>query len=246
MSSLDWRDTLAFAGGIEYRSLLEICLEEFNMRPEEAELLGKWLSSAQDISPVIELGSATLEFRTEDKPHIDRYIHAPLRSRGVSVVHSDIKSGRGIDISGDIYDERVSSRLKAVGARAVLCCNIFEHVTDREAFAGICDKILAPGGKMIVSVPYSYPYHLDPIDTYFRPSPAEIAKLFPGYSVEKTAVVRSGNYLKDTGIKGVIRDILKSLLFRGGLEPTKARAHRLFWLFRPYKVAVAVLKKPSH
>ena len=64
-----------------------------------------------------------------------------------------------------------------MGAKCVLCCNILEHVADREAFARVCDQILSPGGTIVVSVPQSYPLHMDPIDTYYRPMPAEIAQL---------------------------------------------------------------------
>ena len=66
---------------------------------------------------------------------------------------------------------------------AILCCNIFEHVEDRARFASICHDALRPGGYLVVSVPYSYPYHTDPIDTYLRPTPEEIAAMFPGYAL---------------------------------------------------------------
>jgi SAM-dependent methyltransferase len=164
----------------------------------------------------------------------------------VQIVHTDLKAGEGVDISGDIYDADIQAKLRAVGAKCVLCCNIFEHIEDRAAFAEICDNILLPGGHIIISVPYSYPYHLDPIDAYYRPKPDEIASLFPGYSTLEAERLKCGSHWNDIdGAADILKAIVKSAILRGGLEASKARAHRLLWLFRPYQVSVVVLRKPG-
>jgi hypothetical protein len=216
------------------------------MRIEESRWIEAFLAKTEGVSPVIELGSSTFEFRTIAKPHIDAHIHAPLRARGDTVVCTDLKAGNGIDISGDIYAPAVLAQLKAVGARTVLCCNIFEHIVDRAGFAAICDQILSPGGVMIVTVPRSYPYHLDPIDTLYRPAPEEIAELFPRYEILDAAVIKSTTHWPDAGGPlGILRDIAKSVTLRGGKEAAKARMHRLTWLFRPYTISAVALRKPA-
>lgn len=217
------------------------------MRFEEAEKIGRLLAQLPgDIGPVLELGSSTAAFRTVQQPHIDRFIHAPLRARGVKVVHTDLRDGEGIDISGDIYEPDVRERLTSLGARTVLCCNIFEHVTDRSNFASICDEILRPGGFIIVSVPCRYPYHLDPIDTMYRPAPEELVDLFPGYKVEVAERVTGGSFWTDIDRRpvGVLRSLARVLVLRGGWRESLSRLHRLTFLFRPYQVSVAVLGKP--
>ena len=125
-------------------------------------------------------------------PQVESDVLDPLTERGERIVKTDLQPGPHIDIAGDIYDVAVQAKLKAVGAKCVLCCNILEHVVDREAFARVCDEILSPGGMIVVSVPQSYPLHMDPIDTYYRPKPAEIAQLFPGYVVLAHDAVVSG------------------------------------------------------
>jgi hypothetical protein len=222
------------------------------MRLEEAAWIGLALSQipAEQISPCLELGCSTLEFRTVQKPHIEAYIHAPLRGRGVGIVHSDIKAGEGIDICGDIFQTAVQDTLRNVNAKCVLCCNILEHVVDRKAFAAICDTLLMPQGYMVVTVPQSYPLHADPIDTYFRVTPEELAELFPGYSVVENATVESDTYLAELRqlphpALALLKLLARIAFFRGGLEATKCRAHRLLWMFRRYKVAAVVLRKPA-
>ncbi|MFY0534931.1 hypothetical protein [Nannocystis pusilla] len=131
--------------------------------------------------PLLNLGSSDLHFRTEVQPWIDREVFAPLRARGAAIVHSDLKTLPGVDIAADALSEAGLSRLRAVGARAILCCNMLEHVTDRAALAERLAALVPAGGLLVVTVPFSYPYHPDPIDTYYRPDPEDMSReLFPG------------------------------------------------------------------
>jgi hypothetical protein len=218
------------------------------MRPEEAVYLGAWLSrhAAAELSPLIELGASTQAF-LETHPHVEKNLLGPLVQRGIRIVKTDLQPGPHIDITGDIYDPAVQAKLKAVGAKCILCCNIFEHVADRETFARVCDGILSPGGTIVVTVPRSYPLHMDPIDTYYRPKPREIAQLFPGYVVLVQETVASGTAAGDMDIPWleVPKVIRRAVLLRGGIDASKARLHRLLWLFRRYRISVAVLQKPA-
>jgi hypothetical protein len=214
------------------------------MRSEEAAWIGARLAE-HNPQTVLDLGSATHDFRTRQQPHIDKFIHAPLRARGVRVVCSDLKSGEGVDISGDIYDPGMQAELRAIAPDVVLCCNIFEHVTDRLQFASICDGLLPPGGRIVVTVPQSYPYHPDPIDSYYRPSPSDLKALFPAYAVIAEETIVSSTYWPELdGLGDLGRVLARCATLQGGLDATRARAHRLLWLFRPYKQAAAFLQKP--
>src|SRR5262249_33975931 len=148
-----------------------------------------WLSEtlarygAEELSPLINLGSSTRRFREQDQPHIHRLIFAPLKERGVRVVHCDLKAADGVDIAGDIFDDKVLAQLHATGARSLLCTHMFEHVRDREALARRILDILPKRGLFFVTVPKSYFHHADPLDTMFRPTPEELAGLFPGQDI---------------------------------------------------------------
>ena len=223
-----------------------------DMRPEEAAWIGARLAKYEPtvLSPMLELGAATAYFRTVMKPHIDREVHAPLRSRGVTILHSDIQTGDGVDICGDATHPETQERLRAVGAHCVLCCNMMEHVEDPAELARLCDHILAPGGIMIVTVPYSYPFHLDPIDTYFRPSPDQLVELFPGYKVIASEAVEAGSYTKEIQEAGnlpveIAKAAAKLVVPLGGYQKWKSRVHKFMWLTRPYVVSCAVLRKPE-
>ena len=45
---------------------------------------------------------------------------------------------------------------------------------------------------LIVTVPFSYPYHRDPIDTMYRPSPSELSQLFAGARMLDGTILGAG------------------------------------------------------
>lgn len=201
------------------------------------------------IRTVLNLGSGSQRFREISKPYIHAEIFRPLISAGASVVHSDQRSGPGVDVSGDIFDPRVQAELRALRPDLVLACNIMEHLEGRlrEGFPGVLDSILPSRGVLVITVPYSYPYHADPIDTLYRPNPAQIAALLPAYEVVQSTVIRSGSYGDEFVAGGPLRMTRKVLrMLFPFVRPKRwfSHAHRMMWLFRPYLISAVMLRKP--
>ena len=225
------------------------------MLPAEAKWIGDALGSlpADKISPCLNLGSSTGEFRTLIQPHIQNDLISPNEARGVKFIHADIKKAPGVDMAGDIFDPEYRMTLAAMRPASVLCCNMFEHVRDRSLLAKICQQIVRPGGYLIISVPYSFPYHPDPIDTYFRPSPSELASLFPDCEVISSRIVDDATYWEEMGQKTPTERLLATskLLLHIPLpfykwQVWKSKVHRLIWLFRPYRVSVVAIRLGRH
>ncbi|MCY1055085.1 hypothetical protein [Nannocystis sp. SCPEA4] len=214
------------------------------------EVEARWLRARltelgdEELTPLLNLGSSDLEFRTLVQPWIDREVFAPLRARGTAVVHSDLKALPGVDIAADALGEEGLARLQAVGARALLCCNMLEHVADRAGLARRCAALVPSGGVLIVTVPHSYPYHPDPIDTYYRPDPQDMCReLFPELRCVRAEVVDGPTYAPELLRRPwlLVRDVRKW----PGLKdsPSGTAGSRLRWLFRPYRVSCAVLRR---
>jgi hypothetical protein len=125
--------------------------------------------SAAQLWPMLNVGSSTRDFRERVQPWTTRNIFVPLTARGVEIVHLDARAG--IDICADLLDDTDFARLRSTPYRALLCCNILEHVLDPGEFARRCVQLVMPGGVILVTVPRSYPRHGDPIDTLYRPTP---------------------------------------------------------------------------
>jgi hypothetical protein len=196
---------------------------------------------------MLNVGSSTKEFRTVTQPWIDSYLFAPARKNGLTVVHTDIKATNGVDIVGDLTDHQFRAKLSEKNFRSALCANLFEHVTNRTELSRAIESVVTPGGLIIVTCPYKYPYHPDPIDTGYRPTPDELAQLFPSTRVVRAEIVDCGTH---------IERLLKNprLLFRTLLrlcmpfykpamwwETLRLQA----WLFRRLLVTCVVLEKSA-
>jgi hypothetical protein len=213
----------------------------------EAIRLCRILLDLRGISPLLNLGSSTRHFREVIKPYIDAELFAPLRKAGVKVVHSDLKEEEGVDFAGDILDPEVMRRLKGMGFKCILLSNVLEHVRNREAVTAACEEILGSGGFILATVPSSCPYHADPIDTYYRPSPAELATAFRRSEpliAEEVAGLTCAEDLKARGLTvagELMRTVLWALIFFVRPRSAAARLHRWFWYSKPRRVAIALL-----
>ena len=199
---------------------------------------------------MIEIGSSTFDFRTKTKPHIDKYLHAPLKARGIKIITTDIKSGTGVMISGNIYDYTVFQKMIDFKPRSVLLCNVLEHVEDIVELTSLISKLISHNGIIVVTVPYDYPYHPDPIDNLYRPEPSDIANLFQGFEVVQSEIVPDVTYyfeLKKMGFRRAIIRIFTELikLFRSliTLHLGGITHNRLWWIIKRYKVSLVILRK---
>jgi hypothetical protein len=213
----------------------------------EAATLCEMLLGRDDVSPLLNLGSSTREFRETVKPHIESKLFGPLRAAGVEIFHSDLKAGGGVDLAGDVLDPAISAALCAKRFRCVLLANVLEHVRDRPRVIAACEAIVGPGGLIVATVPSSHPYHADPIDTGFRPSPAELGAQFTrsrmidsrevcGSSFAEIARQRASSLIGEAA-----RTLLWCLAFPVRPKSARARLDRWRWLRRPYRVSIVLM-----
>ncbi len=129
------------------------------------------------------IGSSNDVFRKQTQPHIHHEIFAPLQSRQISVVHIDQKLDEGIDVVADVTLTAAQAQLENKFS-VLLCNNLLEHVTDINLVSNNLINWCREDGYLLITVPYNYPRHEDPIDNMFRPSPAEIAALFANFNIK--------------------------------------------------------------
>lgn len=213
----------------------------------EAARLCDILLGQSEISPLLNLGSSTAQFRQFLKPHIDAKLFKPLERAGVEVIHCDLKEGEGVDLSGDILDPAVRTKLAELGFKSILLSNLLEHVRDRAAVIAACEEIVGSGGIILATVPSSFPYHADPIDTLYRPSPAALAGAFTRSRLiiaEELAGPSFREHLRQREIgvwRELVSTILWSLIFFARPRSAASRLDRWRWFCRPYRVSIALL-----
>lgn len=141
------------------------------------------------IFPMCNVGSSTEGFRTYDQPWIDELIFSPAVQQGHVVKHLDMKTAPGVDIVGDLSNQDFLKQVASMQFKSFFCSNLLEHLMQRDTLCNQMALIVPSGGYLFISVPNRYPYHPDPIDTGFRPSVTELAALFPGTHIIRSAVV---------------------------------------------------------
>lgn len=211
-----------------------------------------WLHRALDrfpperLSPLLNLGSGSAARREIVQPWVNEQVFRPLRKRGVEVLHVDIRDLPGVDIRVDLTNPGDLLLLRPLRPKALLCCNLLEHVPEPEQLARHCLELLGSGGLVFVTVPFSYPYHRDPIDTMYRPCVTELAELFAGARLIDGTILASGETYRD-----VLRErpwILLRHIWRFpapflSFEKWKRSMARLYWLVAEYRITCAVFEK---
>jgi hypothetical protein len=218
------------------------------MFDREAARLREILLGQRAVSPLLNLGSSTRAFREVTKPHIHHELFGPLAAAGILVFHSDLKQADGVDLAGDILDPAVRADLRARKFKCLLCSNLLEHVRDRDAVAAACEEVVGPGGLILATVPSSYPYHADPIDTGYRPRPSGLAALFTASDRILAEEVASSTYAEDLKARGsslggeIALTLGFALIAFARPKSFAARAHRWLWYARPYRVSIALVR----
>lgn len=140
---------------------------------------------------VLDVGSSTKEFRTRIQPYIDKNIFEPLRNQNISIYHLDKKEKEGVDYGCDV--EEISDEKFGRKFDLVICCSLLEHVQKPRELCFLLMNLVKQGGFLLVTVPRTYRYHPDPIDTMFRPSMEELISIFPGMKIIRKKVIRIKN-----------------------------------------------------
>lgn len=212
----------------------------------------KWLQGTirkegfQKFFPMLNIGSSTEEFRIKRQPWIDRYLFEPARKALLAVVHQDLKDATGVDLAGDILDPHFQNILAQLEVRSIICSNVLEHVERRQEFCKTIASLVPLDGYLLITCPYRYPYHPDPIDTMYRPNLNNIQEAFPNFLLINGAIVECGYYVGRNSSKKTIvaiKRIFRLLLPFYKIHEWLEEVHRMPWLFCKISATCALLKK---
>ncbi len=213
-----------------------------------------WISNSlqklevKNITPLLNIGSSTAHFREVEQAFINDNIFKRIIAKGVKVVHTDLQEDQGVDLVGDLVDTKFINTLKELKFNSIICSNLFEHLEEatRIKICKVLNEILEKNGYLVLTVPHTYPYHEDPIDTWYRPNLKELAYCFPTFEIIEQSIVESNlSYFDELKIrpKNLVISILKIFMpfykYKQWLNDVKYFPN---W-FRKYKVSCIILKK---
>lgn len=126
-------------------------------------------------APILEVGSrdygSTPDFRA--------------RYPGQPYVGVDILAGKGVDVVLDLTGDFAAIDAGLAGRRfqTVFCFSVLEHCAQPFLMAENITRLVAPGGALLVGVPFSWQIHAYPSD-YWRFTADGIRALFPGFEFD--------------------------------------------------------------
>lgn len=168
---------------------------------EEAKWVGeKGLKHFDSGRMILNIGSSSRELREVAQPHMYEFIFKPLEEQDIDVTHTDIVDTDGVDLVGDLTDPEFITLLSNHTYDGAFCCNLLEHLEDRAPIIGAVSELLPVGSKLILTVPHNYPYHLDPIDTLYRPTVDELCQAFPQFKMIEGEILNGRRHLQSGGL----------------------------------------------
>ncbi len=213
-----------------------------NMRFEESLKIQNIIKKHKPFANIINLGSGNVEQLKKTKPWVSKNVFDIFKKQKAKILHVDAEDFPGVNIVQDLSEPNSLSFCdKLKGSKLFILANVLEHIP-KKAHADFLKKIY---GKMkskdglMITVPYDYPYHADPIDTLYRPTPEDLHKLLPLTWLEGE-IVSAGSYrdeFRHMNTLKRIRKLLKPLwIFQ---KPSKwLENHRLFYLFKNYRITI--------
>ena len=212
------------------------------MRFEEALKIQNIIKKRSAYRNIINLGSGNVEQLMKTKPWVSKNVFDLLKKQKAKILHVDAENFPGVDIVQDLSQPNSLSFCdKLEGSKLFILANVLEHIP-KKAHAELLNKIyskMKSNDGLIITVPYDYPYHADPIDTMYRPSPNELNQLLPLTWLEGE-IVSAGSFKEEFRHMNTLKKIRKLLkplwIFQ---KPTKwLENHRLFYLFKQYQITI--------
>jgi SAM-dependent methyltransferase len=121
---------------------------------------------------------------------------------GSEYVGLDMAEGKGVDVIVDLC--KGVGTLQENHFELGICCSVLEHVEKPWLFAANLTRLIRPGGRLYMSVPWVWRYHAYP-DDYFRFSHRGVISLFEEFAWSSVfySSTASGEFIeitdKDTG-----------------------------------------------
>lgn len=102
-----------------------------------------------------------------------------IESLGAAYIGMDVcqNAQANVGIIAAIDDpDLIHAKLNENAYALIVCTEVLEHVADWAIGLANLRKLLKPGGRLILTVPFSFPLHMEPFD-YFRVTPHGIRRL---------------------------------------------------------------------
>jgi SAM-dependent methyltransferase len=131
---------------------------------------------------------------------------------GNEYVGLDMSEGKGVDLVLDLT--KSIAPLRENHFALAICCSVLEHVDRPWVFAQNLTRVVRPGGRLFMSVPWVWRFHAYP-DDYFRFSHRGVQTLFDEFAwTNKCFSTNVENEFFDIGEQPPYADDQRSILVK--------------------------------
>lgn len=163
----------------------------------------KLRSSVEDLVPyasgtLLDVGVSEGPYRSIFEPAVDRYLgleYPPsILDKQPELWNILDRARQSVDVFGD------GNRLpfQEASLDTVLCTEVLEHLPHPEAAVREMARVLRPGGRLLLTVPFSQPLHELPSD-YWRFTPSALRLLAEESGLEIERIDARGNFASALG-----------------------------------------------
>ena len=117
------------------------------------DVLIRWLRQVQPSETVLDVGCA--------KRWTEPYLPASCHYVGLDYI---VTATERYNSTADVYATATSLPLKDCSVDTVIMFDVLEHITSSSMALSEVSRVLKPGGKVLVQIPYLYPIHDAPYD----------------------------------------------------------------------------------
>jgi SAM-dependent methyltransferase len=118
----------------------------------------------------------------------------PRDAKYIGIDTTDAKDRFGYEVPDTTYFAGNRWPVEDAAADTVLCTETLEHVLDPLEFLSEAKRVLTPGGRLILTVPFSARWHYVPFD-YWRFTPSGLAHVLHESGFVEVQIYRRGNAL---------------------------------------------------
>lgn len=173
------------------KSKLKYYLKSSYRRQQLDRLLNKYKAEYKGI--VLDIGGRDRGAFKKPKTQVQKWIFADIEEQHQPDIILDVSNMHNID-SGSI--------------NVISALELFEHVAEIEDGIKECFRVLKNGGKLILSVPFLFPVHADPIDFQRWTNTKWVNELERiGFKIEKIEIM--GRFF--TILNGMIKTFIHTL-----------------------------------
>ncbi len=147
---------------------------------------------------LLDVGVSEGPYRGLFEPHVDQYVGLEYPPSILDKQPEMWEMLPQVKALVQVFGDGAHLPVRSGSVRTVLSTEVLEHVPDPRALVQEMARVLEPGGKLLLTVPFIQPLHELPSD-YFRFTPSSLERFVVDAGLEVVSIRPRGNFATANG-----------------------------------------------